>query len=293
MCVCGSVAKLMKRAHVRGLLLATSLALVGGLIVGGCGPPDLSTVFQPPAGQGLPTGRLPDASSVTTLLINKDHATADVQVLYFIIGEKVHEAGRLLGPSGEPTGTAMVGPDEADKIVVSGSFWSSLHHTLAPPGEPETFGPVTYVSGVDFNDGDVLEVHVRAGGPPVAICQEAIVTADDNCQAEVLPADVDNGSFDPDGDQISLSLDPPGPYPLGETAVTLRVLDDTELFDTCTAIVTVVDTTPPVITCPPGVTIECDESTAPSNTGAASATDNCDASPVVDYSDSTEPGASP
>lgn len=55
--------------------------------------------------------------------------------------------------------------------------------------------------------------------------------------------------------------------------------------------VSVVDTTDPDITCPLDITIECDESTDPSNTGQAMATDVCDASPVITYSDVTVGGA--
>ncbi|MCA9249789.1 MAG: lamin tail domain-containing protein [Phycisphaerales bacterium] len=56
----------------------------------------------------------------------------------------------------------------------------------------------------------------------------------------------------------------------------------------------VIDGTDPVITfCPPDVTIECDESTDPSNTGEATATDNLDPNPSVTYSDSAVAGICP
>ncbi|HLF89410.1 MAG TPA: hypothetical protein VI451_10715, partial [Anaerolineales bacterium] len=58
-------------------------------------------------------------------------------------------------------------------------------------------------------------------------------------------------------------------------------------------ITTLIDTTPPVLTVPADVTIECDQSTDPSNTGAATATDNVDPSPTITFSDATTPGASP
>ncbi|MBU1320697.1 MAG: hypothetical protein KKH67_16095 [candidate division Zixibacteria bacterium] len=55
--------------------------------------------------------------------------------------------------------------------------------------------------------------------------------------------------------------------------------------DTCEMVITIQDTTPPAVDCPPDTVIDCDDSTDPSNTGTATATDNCTASPVVTYSD--------
>src|SRR5437867_447538 len=48
---------------------------------------------------------------------------------------------------------------------------------------------------------------------PSQKCKSVIAAADSNCSAN---ASVDDGSFDPDGDSITLTQSPAGPYPLGE-----------------------------------------------------------------------------
>jgi hypothetical protein len=73
--------------------------------------------------------------------------------------------------------------------------------------------------------------------PPVAVCKDATVNADTNCQAI---ASIDNGSYDPDGDHITIAQDPPGPYNLGSTGVTLTVTDSSGVSDSCIGTVTVV-----------------------------------------------------
>jgi len=57
--------------------------------------------------------------------------------------------------------------------------------------------------------------------------------------------------------------------------------------DTCEQIITVVDDTPPVITPPSDATVECDADLSPASLDFATAADNCDPSPAVDWSDNT------
>ncbi|HEY3387386.1 MAG TPA: HYR domain-containing protein, partial [Saprospiraceae bacterium] len=74
---------------------------------------------------------------------------------------------------------------------------------------------------------------------------------------------------------------------LGTTTITIRATDPCGNSSTCNYVVTVRDNTPPVLICPPSVTVGCSASTAPSNTGTATAYDICDSSPDITYSDIT------
>lgn len=112
------------------------------------------------------------------------------------------------------------------------------------------------------------------------------------------------GSSDPDGDPLTYTWTGPfaespasGATPTvtlldgceGDYVITLVVNDgtvDSELDDVT---ITVVDTVAPVITCPPDVTLECPADTNPDNTGFATAVDDCDDSPIIDYSDTSIP----
>ena len=79
---------------------------------------------------------------------------------------------------------------------------------------------------------------------PVALAHDVTVSAGPSCTA---PASVNNGSFDPDGDPLTITQTPPGPYPLGTTPVLLTVTDDKGATAQASATVTVVDTTPPSV----------------------------------------------
>ena len=55
----------------------------------------------------------------------------------------------------------------------------------------------------------------------------------------------------------------------------------------CPQVINVLDITPPVVTCAPDVTIECDESTLPANTGFTTATDECGGPVTITYQQAT------
>jgi hypothetical protein len=92
--------------------------------------------------------------------------------------------------------------------------------------------------------------------PPVAACQTVIVggTEASPCSVAVMPLDVDDGSFDPGGDNISYSLEPAGPYPEGVTNVDLIVTDSCGASDTCATQITVNCLTGPLAAVTPPVT---------------------------------------
>lgn len=115
--------------------------------------------------------------------------------------------------------------------------------------------------------------------PPVAQCQNVTVAAGLDCSAD---ASINAGSYDPDpGDTITMSQSPAGPYPLGTTTVTLTVTDNHGASSSCTAAVTVADTTPPNITCPANISIGCSADLLTPVVFSVTATDNCDPAPVV------------
>ena len=208
-----------------------------------------------------------------------------------------------------PTGTWTVTKDSGD----TGTLWNQVSwNDLVPGGASvvvkvraaDTVGglslqPYTTVSngGNPGVTGQFIQIQARltansdddspilydltvawmpSNQPPVAQCQDVTVVAGDSCNGT---ASVNNRSYDPDGDSLSLTQNPTGPYGLGDTQVTLTVTElppAPGLSASCNATVTVVDQTAPVISCPAAQTVECTGSSSASATvGSPTATDNC------------------
>jgi hypothetical protein len=150
-----------------------------------------------------------------------------------------------------------------------------IDSSFVPPAGDFIFSPS--VGGQltpEYINCGTCDVHITGGAiPPVAQCQNVVVEADGNCEAD---ASIDDGSYDPGGLTLTLTQDPPGPYPLGVTNVKLIASNSSGLADTCEATVTVEDNTAPALTCPDPITVGND----PGECGAvvnfqATATDNC------------------
>jgi hypothetical protein len=138
--------------------------------------------------------------------------------------------------------------------VLSVSYEAS---TLPAFLDTSTLAPGSYVLRATTTDGSSpavvdSEPFTLAGEsrlvinnqPPEALCSDATVCAPaGQCVAE---ASIDAGSFDPDGDAISLSQSPAGPYALGSTAVTLTVSDGLATSE-CSATVQVNDCEAPAV----------------------------------------------
>ena len=127
-------------------------------------------------------------------------------------------------------------------------------------------------------DGIPDDCQIDCSNPPFAFCGNAVRLTNGGCEVQVSPQEVNTSSFDPDGTEVQLSLDPPGPYPVGMTPVELIVEDSCCQVDSCFATVIVSDGDPPVISCPAtanfGTSFAC---TFVGTLDSATATDNCSA----------------
>jgi large repetitive protein len=113
-----------------------------------------------------------------------------------------------------------------------------------------------------------------ANNPPVARCRNVTVTATNTC---VLPASINDGSSDPDGDLVGCTQSAAGPYGLGTTTVTLRCTDQGGRASTCTGTVTVTDGVLPVVNVSPRTqTAQCTRGSAYNYLSGVNGSDLCE-----------------
>jgi len=140
---------------------------------------------------------------------------------------------------------------------------------------------------------DILTVVHTGADAPVITCPDDIAIS---CQGSIDPSVTGQATAtdesDPDpvvtytDETVSGSCD--NSFTINRT---WRAEDFDNNFATCLQVITVSDETAPEITCPADLTVDCSASIDPAQTGTASATDNCDGSPVIAYTDAVDNNA--
>ena len=137
--------------------------------------------------------------------------------------------------------------------------------------------------GGDENNGSVL-YRFTLNQPPVANCQNITKSLNSSGSVTISPTEVNNGSSDPDGDPLTLSVSPAGfnCSDVGNNTVTLTVSDGIA-SSTCTATVTVNDVTNPSAVCQ-NVTVQLNASGNGSTTAGAVNNGSSDACGIASIS---------
>jgi hypothetical protein len=113
-----------------------------------------------------------------------------------------------------------------------------------------TFGPPSGASYTLTVSGACIGQCQLPNRPPVAYSKNVTVQAGAGCQAQ---ASINNGSFDLDGDPITITQTPAGPYPVGTTNVVLTVTDSTGASSQSSSTVTVQAPTTTTVSAPAAV----------------------------------------
>lgn len=134
-----------------------------------------------------------------------------------------------------------------------------------------------------FEEG-VNSPPVADAGPDQTIEQDSL----DGAEAQLDGSSSDDPDDDPltylwtwGDNESTTGVEPTIELPLGTTTVTLVVNDGTEDSEPDTVDITVEDTTPPELTCPPDITVEQESLDGTEVSLTAIATDICDAEPVI------------
>lgn len=144
---------------------------------------------------------------------------------------------------------------------------------------------LTVTDGSGNTSNCIAVVTVADNAVPTALCQNVTVYLDGTGNTSIVAADIDGGSTD-NCTAVALGASQTAftCADIGANNVTLTATDGSTNTATCVALVTVLDTISPVITCPGNTTqnadANCDAALA-DYTGLATTSDVCDAAPVV------------
>jgi predicted outer membrane repeat protein len=131
---------------------------------------------------------------------------------------------------------------------------------------------------------DRVTIIVQDTTPPIVTCP-ADITLEATCPAGAAASFEAAAADLVDTQPVITYNSPPGSmFPLGKTSVTCTATDDSGNKASCSFTITVVDTTPPTITCPADITLEAISSAGVPATFAAAVVDLVDTQPSITYS---------
>ncbi len=182
-------------------------------------------------------------------------------------------------------------PDYTSLVTATDNCGGTPTVTQSPAAGTVISGNATITMTADDGNGNTstctFDVIPNDATPPVAVCQNITIYLDGLGNATITAADVDGGSTDNCGTPtLSIDISAFTCAELGANNVTLTA-DDGVNTATCVAVVTVLDTIAPTITCPANDTVLADvncEALLGDYTGMATAADVCDANPTITQS---------
>ena len=194
-------------------------------------------------------------------------------------------------------GTVTVAAPQVDNLSTDNCFFT--YTSPSATYNCTQLGPNNYTLQITDGSGNtatcVAVVTVLDTLKPVALCnsvspinlnaggtfQLAATTVNNSSTDNTFPLCALSYDISVDGSVYGPTFDFDCSF-LGNRVLTLRVTDAAGNTATCSQVVLVKDVTPPTFTAPANVTINCEESTTPANTGTYSGLDdNCDPDPDV------------
>ena len=108
--------------------------------------------------------------------------------------------------------------------------------------------PGVFTGCYALSDPITIDIVEECNLAPIAVCQDISINTGDDCQATITAVQLDGGSSDPEGDELTFSVNNEGPFAAGDHVLTLTV-DDGSQSSTCTATLTLQDNKPPTASC--------------------------------------------
>ena len=243
-------------------------------------------------GNGLLQGQFPvtlTGADVITITANDGHGnTAQHQAAIFVVDNEPP----VINCPGDLTVECTNGPVYYEEPVVSDNCPNVTFSCTPASGCVLGIGqyPITCIATDSSGNTNqcVFTLTVQDTTPPVISCPAAVTvecgqstdpssagmaTASDLCAStlNVAYSDAISGNCPRIITRTWTATDPSGNSASG------------------TQIITVKDTTPPTIVCPPDKSLQCGDSTGPANTGTATATDGCSTNVTITFTDAPTP----